>query len=165
MVAFVNTYRSDPGSGEAHHAIQPTIGGTQRHALAHALLRGNSDFGGGATGNVHNAATADACGTFLDCDGATFAIFKIELSAPGVSRRFYPVFKDKNGTPLFSVDGRAFEVTALPDQDGPTGAATRVSGYYHAGRILVPIYGDKEVSLWLLDGLSAPTVHVWGTAV
>lgn len=162
-MSYTDIFRSDPGSGQAHHGISRPIGGTTRSALAHGLLHDAADFGAGATGNVLNAATADALGSFIDCDGKTQVVFKLEFSALG-TRQFRVMFKDTNATPLYWLGG-TYTASAVGVADGVGAAATRVSTYFHADGLLVPCFGFKTVTLWLLDGLSAPTVHAWGVAV
>ena len=162
-MSIVNLYRFDPGAGEAHHGMSRAIAGTTRNANVHALIHDAANFGGGATGNVLAAATSDALGTAVSCDGHTYVVFKIEYSAAS-TRRFQLMFGDNHGTDLY-FPGPFWEPSVVGPANGVTGAATAVSGYFHGQAGIFPVYGFKECKLWLLDGLSTPTVHVWGSAV
>ncbi|MEO6027706.1 MAG: hypothetical protein ABIR79_12645 [Candidatus Binatia bacterium] len=165
-MSIVDVYRYDPGGGagqESHHGLSRTVAGTTRKANAHALIHDALDWGG-STANVMAGATTTALGTYITCEGFTWVTFKVELSAADIPRRFYAVHKDANGTPRFGVDSAFYEVAGFGPADGITGAATVTSTYFHAGLIRVPVQGAKQCTLWLLDGLSAPTVQVWGAA-
>lgn len=164
-MSFVNLFRSDPGSGEAHHGMSRAIGGTTRYANVHALIHDAADFGSGSVGNVLNAISAsNTLGTYVSCDGKTYVVFKVEYSDSALTRRFQLIYGDKGTTELFFA-GALWEPGQIGPQNGTTGAATRVSAYYHGQSAIFPVYGFKEVTLWLLDGQAAPTVHVWGAAV
>lgn len=165
-------YRYDaPNTEQPHGAIKKTSGATSNvEHLKQCLDADRADFGGGATGNVLNAAGASAVaalGAFIDCEGKSLICFKLEYSANTGTRRFNVVVQDWNATAGLLVRPEVIEPANLALNGSSTPAlATLAAAYFHAEAIIVSCLGMKQVTLLLLAGdAGSPTVHAWGSAI
>jgi hypothetical protein len=159
-------YTSGETQAEPHGSLKRTINGVANSRVQLVAMDADAaDWGGGSTGNIFNAISADdSPGSFLTCSDRAWVLIKAEISATGI-RRARVVYKDHNGTVLYGV-GEELEFRDVgPANGNATVAPTKVSGYRHAGFFRVSTLGMAAVSLWLLDGASSPTLHVWGTCV
>lgn len=169
-------YRYDAGdSNQPHQTIKPGVGATaNQHIQKNSIGADNADFGGGATGNVLNAAGgsgAAALGSFIGCEGKSWMLFKIEYGDATSTRRFRVVAQDFNGT----AGSVTLPGTHEPGNTGLKGdttppLATLASyppvAYYIGDAIIASCLGWKQMTLLVLaDEATAPPVHAWGVAV